>query len=223
VQTAWRPIGGRGCAGIPFPAGLPPAGLPPADAQPRMNWPDFALQGMGRWIVGGGALAGAAGIILSQTVLSPKYEILYSGGVSVAYCADIDDVQKCSFHYEFSIGNTGKLGQDSLRIEWPQDLRNWGVGTQVSDIIGSAKKTIQPQILPAFESGKTVYTVKDLMPNTMIRFDASCLVCTPEQLETMRRMHPVIAARGSVYEGDPRVSALQRGAMNALRLVGLFY
>jgi hypothetical protein len=188
-----------------------------------MSSPGFALQGLARWIAGGGVLAGVAGIVLSQTVLSPKYEVLYSGGVSAAHCLDLEHRRVCVFRYEFSVGNTGKLEQESLRIEWPLNLQHWGVGTQVSDIVASAKATPQPQILPAFESGKTVYTINALMPNTMVRFDANCLACTPGQLQAMRQMHPIIEARGSVSAGDPRVSALQRGAMNLLRLVGLFY
>lgn len=44
---------------------------------------DFERKGPARWIAWGGALAGVAGIVLSQTVLSPKYEVLYSGGVTV--------------------------------------------------------------------------------------------------------------------------------------------
>ncbi|MBE0626145.1 MAG: hypothetical protein IH606_15165 [Burkholderiales bacterium] len=188
-----------------------------------MNWRDFAPQGMARWIAAGSGLAGVAGIILSQTLLSPSYEVLYGGGVSVAYCANTDGKRTCTFHYEFSIGNTGKLEQESLRIEWPLDLRHLGVGTQAADIVGSARETVQPQILTAFESGKTVYTINGLMPNTMVRFEANCLACTPGQLLAMRQTHPVIVARGTMLEGDPRVSALQRGAINALRLVGLFH
>jgi len=188
-----------------------------------MNWRNFVPQGMARWIAGVGGLIGIVGIILIQTLLSPSYEVVHSGNVSVAYCADIDDQRTCSFHYEFYIGNSGKMEQESLRVEWPLDLRHWGIETQVSDIVGSARKTVQPQIQPAFESGKTVYTINGLMPNTMVRFDANCLACTPGQLQAMRQTQPAIAARGTILNGDPRVSALRRGAINALRLVGLFY
>lgn len=188
-----------------------------------MNRAGFARQGLARWIAGGGVLAGVAGIVLSQTLLSPKYEVLYSGGVNVAHCTDIEDRRVCTFIYEFSVGNTGKMEQESLRIEWPLNLQHWGVGTQVADIVASAKATPQPKIRPAFESGKTIYTIDGLMPNTMVRFNARCLACTPGQLQAMRQSRPVIEARGTVSEGDPRVSALQRGAMNVLRVVGLFY
>ncbi|MBE0616272.1 MAG: hypothetical protein IH604_21600 [Burkholderiales bacterium] len=186
------------------------------------NWPDFVLQGAARWIAGGGALAGAAGIVLSQTVFSPDYEILYSGGVDVAQCASVDDRRRCAFVYRFSIGNTGKLGQETLRVEWPLDLKHLGIETRVADIVASAEKTAQPKIMPVFESDRTVYTIDGLMPNTMVGFNASCLACTPEQLQAMRQAQPLIVARGTIEEGDPRVSALRRGASNVLRVVGLF-
>ena len=185
--------------------------------------PIFPTQNATRWIAGGGALAGAAGIVLSQTVFSPDYAVLYSGGVDVAHCATFDGRQQCAFIYRFSIGNTGKLEQETLRVEWPIDLRHLGVETWVADIVASAEKTAQPKILPAFESDKTVYAIDGLMPNTMVGFNASCLACTPEQLQAMQQAQPLILARGAVERGDPRVSALRRGAMNALRVVGLFY
>lgn len=188
-----------------------------------MHTPGFSLQGAARWTAGGGALLGLAGIVLSQTVFAPKHEVFYSSGVSAAHCAEVEGRRECSFFYQFSLGNTGKLEQDALRIEWPLDLRAWSPETQVSDIVGSAKKTPRPQILPAFEADRTVYTVTGLMPNTMIRLNASCLACTPEQLQAMRQTQPHIAARGAVHEGEPRVSALRRGAVNVLRLLGLFF
>lgn len=189
-----------------------------------MNWPDFAQQGPpARWIAGGGVLAGLAGIVLSQTLFSPDYEVLYSGGVDVAHCADIGDQRVCTFVYSLSLGNTGKLAQETLRIAWPLDLRHLGLEAQVADIVASAKPTPQPQILPALESDRTVYTISGLMPNTMVRLHGGCMVCTPEQLQALRQARAIIEARGTVAEGDPRVSALQRGAMNVLRLVGLFY
>ncbi len=183
----------------------------------------FPTRNATRWIAGGGVFAGLAGIVLSQTLLSPDYAVLYSGGVDVAHCADVDGRQQCTFIYRFSIGNSGKLAQERLRIEWPIDLRHLGVETWVTDIVASAEKTVQPEISPVFESGSTVYSIDGLMPNTMVGFNASCLACTPEQLQAMRQTQPVILARGTVERGDPRVSALQRGALNALRVIGLFY
>jgi hypothetical protein len=188
-----------------------------------MHWPNFALEGPARWITGGGVLIGIAGLVLSETLLSPKYELLYSADIGFAFCTDKDNRRACTFSYNFTLGNTGKLGQDDLRIEWPLDLSRWGVETNVSDIVGSARDTPQPQILGVSEQGKTVYTINGLMPNTMVRFYARCLACTPEQLQTMRQTQPSIVSQGSVHEGDPRLSALRRGAVNVLRLFGLFY
>lgn len=187
-----------------------------------MNLPGFELQRTARWITGGGALVGLTGIVLSQTLLWPKYEVLYSGAVSAVHCASVEGRQACSFVYEFSVGNTGKHEQESVRIEWPLDMQSWYVGTQVADIIASARATPQPRIRAEFVSGKTVYSIDGLMPNTVVEFKARCMACTPGQLHAMQQARVSIEARGAVSEADPRVSALRHGAMNLLRVVGLF-
>jgi hypothetical protein len=167
-------------------------------------------------------MAGVAGIILGQTVLSPKYEVLYSGGMTVAHCIGAEGGQTCVFAYEFSLGNTGEREQESVRVEWPLDMRRWEAGTQVADIIASARKTPEPQIRPEFESGKTVYSINALMPNTMVEFKIRCLACTPAELQAMQQARASVAARGAVSEADPRVSAISHGVMNLLRVFGLF-
>lgn len=202
---------------------LPLSGAQSRDVLPPMNFSELSLKGNTRWVAAGGLLVGFAGLVLSETLLSPKYELLYSSGIGVAHCIDKEQQRSCSFSYEFSVGNTGKLGQDGLRIEWPLNLQRWGLQAQVADIVGSAKRTPQPQILGEFQADRTVYTINGLMPNTMVSIRGFCLACTPAQLQAMRHTQPQIASQGSVREGDPRLSALQRGAMNVLRLVGLFY
>lgn len=187
-----------------------------------MNWSEFIHAGRARWIAGGSAFAGVAGIVLGQTLLAPEYEVLYSGGETVAHCVEVEQRQTCSLVYELALGNTGKKAQD-LRLTWPLDMQGWDIATQVSDIIASARKTAPAQIQPAFESGKTLYTINGLMPNTLVQFRVRCLACTPAQLQAMRQARVAIEARGVVTEADPRVSALLHGAMNVLRLFGLFY
>lgn len=186
-----------------------------------MNWLDFESRSV-RWIAGSGALFGVAGIVLGHVLLSPDYEVLYSGGMNVAHCREIQGQQMCAFVYEFSIGNPGKYAQDDLRVEWPLDLRPWVSGTRVADIIASAKKTHQPRIHMSYAAGATVYAIEELMPNTMVDFEWRCLACTPAQLQAMQQARAKIVARGTVSEGDPRLSALRRGLTNALRIFGLF-
>lgn len=188
-----------------------------------MDWPDFARQGPARWIAGGGALAGVLGIVLNQTVFSPAYEVLYRGGIYAARCTDVDERSVCAFAYDLTVGNTGRREQDSVRIVLPLIPQNVGVDTRVADIVGSAAPTPQPQILHEPDSGNTIYTIIGLMPNTLVNFSLRCLTCTPAQLHAMQQAQVRIEARGAVSEADPRLSALRRGAMNLLRVVGLFY
>jgi hypothetical protein len=187
-----------------------------------MDWHDFDWRGIARWALGGGALIGAAGIMLSETLFSPQYEVRYSSGVSTALCENFKGKRVCTFIYALSVGNTGKEAQESVRITWPMDMREWELKTKVADIIGSARKTQRPRIEPTYDAGTTVYTISGLMPNTLVDFEANCFFCTPAQLQIVRQARPEVEARGGVSEGDPRASALMRGLMNALRLVGLF-
>jgi hypothetical protein len=187
-----------------------------------MDWPQLDWRNVARWIAGGGALAGMAGIVVNETLLSPQYEVLYSSGVSAVLCNTINGKQACTFIYAASVGNTGRQAQEKVRIAWPIDMRAWRLGTEVADIIGSARKTQQPQIQSTYDSAQTVYAIGGLMPNTVVSFEASCYACTPAQLRAMQQVRPVVQARGKVSEADPRVSALTRGVMNALKLVGLF-
>lgn len=187
-----------------------------------MNLPVLDLQGPWRRLAWGGALAGLAGIVLGQTVLSPTYEVLYSGGVIAQHCLIIEGGEQCTFVYAFSVGNTGKKEQASVRIEWPLDMQRWQVGTQVADIVASAKPTPEPQISSSYDAGNTVYTIDGLMPNTLVEFKLRCMACTPADLHAMRQARVGVQARGAVSEADPRVSALRHGIINLLRVVGLF-
>ena len=186
-----------------------------------MNWLDFESRSV-RWITGSGALFGVAALVLGHVLLSPDYEVLYSGGMNAVHCRDIQGRQTCVFVYEFSIGNTGKRVQDGLRVEWALDLRPWVSGLRVADIIASAKKTRQPRIQMSYAGGTTVYAIDNLMPNTVVDFEWRCLACTPAQLQAMQQARANVVARGTLSEGDPRVSTLRRGATNLLRIFGLF-
>lgn len=187
-----------------------------------MNWPGFELQRPWHRLAWGGALAGVAGIVLGETLLSPKYEVLYSGGVIAQHCLIIEGVEQCTFVYAFSVGNTGKKEQESVRVEWPLDMQRWQVGTQAADIVASAKPTPEPRIRPSFDTGKTVYTIEGLMPNTLVEFKLRCMACTPAQLHAMQQAHVTVKARGAVSDTEPRISALRHGIINLLRVVGLF-
>lgn len=187
-----------------------------------MNWPECLHAGAARWIAGGSVFVGAAGIILGQTLLSPAYAILYSSDMSTAQCVAVENRQLCNFAYGFSLSNTGTKMQDGVRIEWPLDMQHLGLEASVSDVVASAQPTPQPQILPAFEADKTVYTINGLMPNVMVRIWLRCVACTPAQAQALREAPANIQARGVVAEGNPRVSALLNAAMNVLRLFGLF-
>lgn len=187
-----------------------------------MNWSNFELPAWARRLVGGSALVSVAGIVLSQTLLAPTYEVLYSGSMTVAHCFNVKGRETCVFTYALSVGNTGKQPQDTVRVVWPLDMQSWDVGAQVADIVASANRTPEARIRRTSESDRTVYEIDRLMPNTLVEFRVRCLQCAPSDFEAMRQARVSVEARGVVSEADPRVSALRHGAMNLLRVVGLF-
>lgn len=187
-----------------------------------MNWQDFSLRGAARWFAGGGLLIAAASIFLGETLLAPTYEILHSGGVSAVFCGKSQQEDTCNFVYEMEVGNTGKKTQERIRIEWPLNMQHWGMWTDVGDIIATARKTPRPQIQPAYESGRTVYTINGLAPNTVVSIRAQCYGCARAQLQLIRQTPLIIEARGTITEADPKISALLHALLNVFRVVGLF-
>lgn len=174
-----------------------------------------------RWLLAGGVAAGLGGIVLEETLLRPAYEVLYSGGLSVAHCASVAGRPACTLNYRLSVGNTGKERQDSVRIELPAELPRATVRTKVSDIVASARKTPQAQVQLEPATGSTVFVIRDLEPNTVVDIDLSCALCERADVDAFRAIHAKVEARGSVTEADPRVSTLKNGVTNFARTVGL--
>ena len=187
-----------------------------------MNWVNCVASGWPVRIAGGSALVSLVVIVLSQTLFAPNYEALYKGSMTVAHCFDVKGRETCVFTYTLSVGNTGKRSQDTLRIVWPLDMRGWDVDAQVADIVASASKTQEVKIQRTFESDQAVFEIAALMPNTLVDFRIRCLDCTRYDVQAIRDAHVTVEARGVVTEADPRVSALRHGAMNLLRVIGLF-
>ncbi len=175
-----------------------------------------------RWLLAGGVAAGLGGIVLGETLLRPAHEVLYSGTLPVAYCAQIAGKPVCIFKYRFSVGNTGRETQDSVRIELPARLPQATITTTVSDIVASARKTPQAQVREESATGSTVFIVSELAPNTVVDIDLMCATCQRADLDAFRRLRAKVEARGSVAEADPRVATFRNGIIKFLRVLGLF-
>jgi hypothetical protein len=174
------------------------------------------------WLLGGGVAAGLGGIVLSETLLRPTHEVLYAGAVSMQQCFASAGREVCAFQYRLSVGNTGRERQDRVRIEWAASLPRAAVGTRVSDLIASAKGTAMPIVQHEAGERMTAFTISDLAPNTVVDIDLTCTACERADVGAFGNSRPRIEARGSVSEADPRVSTLKKGAMNLLRVLGLF-
>lgn len=175
-----------------------------------------------RWLLAGGVAAGLGGIVLGETLLRPAHEVLYSGSLSMAHCATAAGQPACAFKYRFSVGNTGKETQDSVRIELPAQLPRATVGTRVSDIVASARKTPEAQVRQESATGSTVFLISALAPNTVVDIDLFCALCDRADVDAFRGIRAKVEARGSVTEADPRVTTFRNGIVKFLRVLGLF-
>ena len=175
-----------------------------------------------RWLLAGGLASGLGGIVLGETLLRPAHQVLYSGSLSVANCAPVAGRPQCTFQYRLSVGNTGKEKQDLVRIELPAAPPRATLGTKVSDIIASARKTPQAQVRRESATGSNAFIVSGLEPNTVVDIELFCALCEPADLDGMRAIRATVEARGSVTESDPRVSTFKNGIVNFLRVFGLF-
>ena len=175
-----------------------------------------------RWLLAGGVAAGLGAIVLEETLLRPAHEVLYSGSLTVAHCAPVAGRPACALIYRFSVGNTGKEKQDSVRIALPAELPRATVRTKVSDIVASARRTPQAQVQQEPGTGSTVFVIRELEPNTVVDIDLSCAQCERADVDAFRAIHAKVEARGSVTEADPRVSPLKHGVINFVRMFGLF-
>ena len=62
----------------------------------------------------------------------------------------------------------------------------------------------------------------ELAPNAMVLIEFACGPCERADLDVFYAYRAKVTAQGNVTNADPRVSTLRRGAINLLRVVGLF-
>ena len=175
-----------------------------------------------RWLLTGGVAAGLGGIVLGESLQRPAHEVRYSGTLSMAHCAPVAGRLACTFKYSLSVANTGRQTQASVRIELPAHLPRATVGTKISDIVASARKTPQPHVHQKSEIDSTGFIISELEPNTVVDIDLFCALCDRADLDAFRGIRVKVEARGSVTEADPRVSTFKNGVVNFLRVLGLF-
>ena len=163
--------------------------------------------------------AGVAWLVLSETALRPRHELLYRLSPVFSQCAGKDS---CVAEYRLALANSGLAAQERVEVHWPKQFAGWRVDWAASDLVGSAKPRADPQVIFSKE-GEFAQEIRDLAPNTLLELTLHCVQCTRAQVEAARQAAVRIVARGNVIEGEPRITMLGRAALGAARLFGIFF
>jgi hypothetical protein len=175
-----------------------------------------------RWTVILGLAGGFGGLLIGELFLRAEREVRYAGALGFSRCVGIAGEPACSFRYRLSVGNTGTVGQDGIRVVLPPMPPRASVTTAVSDIVASAQRTPQPATRQQDAGGGTLFTIAGLAPNTLVDIDVDCALCASEHLTAFNHARPVVEAQGAVIQGDPRVASLRSALGNLLRVLRLF-
>ena len=175
-----------------------------------------------RWLLAGGVATGIAGIVVNETLLRNAHEVHYTGSLFMAFCSTKGTPPVCTMTYRFFIGNTGEKTQDRVSIEWLGVPSRTMVATNVSDIIATAHKTVQPVVTYESADNRAVISMSGFAPNTVVDIELHCRICDHADLDAFRSLRPQVEASGKVAHGDPREWTYLRGLMNLLRVIGLF-
>lgn len=165
--------------------------------------------------------AGLAWLALSEA-LRPRHEVLYHLSPVVSQCFSRAAKETCVAEYHLSVANSGLAPQERVELRWPAQFAGWSVEWVASDLVASAERRSDPQVTTNTDGG-LAYEIRNLAPNTLLELTVRCSDCTRAQLEATRHATVRIDARGTVIDREPRATMLGRAALNAARLVGIFY
>lgn len=169
-----------------------------------MSW----SQGRGvAWGIAAAAVGCAIGV---AGLLIPAREVVYSSELTEFGCFDAPAGRGCTAWLRLSVGNTGNVEQDVVRVHLPEAASRWLIGTRVFDIRASAERRPDPVILLRRTPQAIVYEIRPLPRNTVVDFLLQCPFCAPEDARALRASAIRVEADAPVREGDPRVLTLLR-------------
>ena len=166
--------------------------------------------------------AGLAWLVLSEWVLRPRHEVLYRLSSVFSQCFSAAAKETCVAQYRLALANSGLAPQERVEVRWPAQFAGWQVDWAASDLVASAARRADPEVTVS-KDGEFAHEIRNLAPNTLLELTLRCDQCTRAQLDAARQAEVRIEARGKVIEREPRTTMLGRAAINAARLLGIFF
>jgi hypothetical protein len=166
--------------------------------------------------------AGLAWIMLSESLLRSRQELLYRLEPAFAQCFKKGTGEVCAVQYRLALANSGVEPQELVQVRWPAAFAGWEYDWSASDLIGSAKVRANP-LVRAAPAGELRHEVRGFEPNTLLEFKVRCVACNRDQVEAARKAAVRIEARGRILETEPRTNAFGRALTNAARIAAAVF
>ena len=160
--------------------------------------------------------------MLSESILRPRYEVLYHLSPIVSQCIGTAPGERCVALYRLLVANSGREAQERVVVRWPAQFAGWLIDWTSRDLVASAERRADPEIAPS-RGGEFSHEIRNLAPNTLVELSVRCLDCARDELAAARQASVRIEAHGKIMEGEPRTTMLGRAATNAARIVRLFF
>ena len=160
--------------------------------------------------------------MLSESALRPRHELLYHLSPVLSQCLPKDASERCVALFRLSVANSGRDAPDLVTVRWPGEFAGWQIDWTSSDLVASAKQRAEPEIAMT-KGADFAHEIRNLAPNTLVEFSVRCLACTRSDLEAARHASVRIDAPGNIMDREPRTTMLGRAAINAARVVNIFF
>jgi len=160
--------------------------------------------------------------MLSESVLRPRYEVLYHLTPIVSQCIGTAASERCVGLYRLLVANSGREAQERVAVRWPAQFAGWQIDWTSSDLVASAEPRADPEIAES-KGGVFSHEIHNLAPNTLVELSVRCVDCTRGELSAAREASVSIEAQGKIMEREPRVTMLGRAATNVARVLGIFF
>ena len=155
------------------------------------------------------AAATALGVAVLAAAWSmiPDREVVYSQQVTTIGCR-APEKAPCFLWARLSIGNTGNVDQEVVRVRLPGAAQAWRVDTRSSDIWASLVARAEPRVIRLARDDAAIYEIRPLSRNKVVDFNAYCVPCAAEAAHRSEALQIAVESEGRLSEGDPRAVSL---------------
>lgn len=114
----------------------------------------------------------------------------------------------CFLWARVSIGNTGNVDEDVVKVRLPGAGEAWRVDMRASDIWASLVERAEPKVARVSRDDQVIYEIRPLPRNKVVDLNAYCVPCAAEAAHGGEAQRVAVESEARVSEGDPRALTL---------------